>query len=131
MQGKTNHSDYYKRNSNGSITVYSGGGRPSGNAKRTYNKKVGECFAKGTMVWRCHDNDVIETKIEDIKEGDYVLSQHDDGQIRPELVVVKDKHQGESLVYRFTLSNGSHVSCTENHGMLVYLDDCYTSTKRQ
>jgi len=53
-------------------------------------EKPEECFAKGTMVWKCYGDKVVETGIEDIKEGDYVLSQHDDGQIKPELVVIKD-----------------------------------------
>ena len=72
------------------------------------------------MVWKCYGDKVVETGIEDIKEGDYVLSQHDDGQINPELVIIKDKHEQESQIYKFTLSNGAHISVTGNHGMLVY-----------
>ena len=91
MQGKTNHSDYYKRSSNGNVVVYSGSGRPTRGSG--YTKRGRECFAKGTMVWKCSENEVIATGIEDIKEGDYVLSQHNDGQVHPELVIVKDIHE--------------------------------------
>lgn len=72
MQGQTNHSDYYKRGSGGSVVVYSGSGKPS--RQSGYRRREDPCFAKGTMVWKCYGDKVVETGIEDIKEGDYVLS---------------------------------------------------------
>lgn len=60
-----------------------------------------------------------------------MLAQHSDGQIRPELVVVKDAHIDESDVLTFILSNGQQISVTGNHGMLVYQDgDLRTATSR-
>ena len=69
--------------------------------------------------------------MEDLKEGDYVLAQHSDGKIRPELVIIKDSHPEMHAVLKITLSNGEQISVTGNHGMLVYQDgDVASATAR-
>lgn len=78
------------------------------------------CFAEGTTLLYNVGGTVSPVPIENVKEGDLVLTQDTDSNpvFRP--VVVTDASPGYTgPLYHIFLENGQNVQVTPNHGMLV------------
>lgn len=76
------------------------------------------CFKKGTIVNKCIDSCIIPTPIEDIREGDLVLSQVDGTMQYVEAFLVR-RHIYQGDICLFVMQDGQTISVTPNHCMLI------------